>query len=602
MVLAEVWKREVVGLSRTYRFSSRRRPVVSIALIWVDSIVFNLVFFLFLKALILYPVRFSTIWHILVWGTVFVCWVVAFDRVRVWGRRARPVVLAAQLVLFFTVAGIVTGLSTIEASTKGFDWSWLRPEMIKTPWWLRMFIPMSPLFTIAFVAVVCVLMWRAVVTPRSWFLRLVPAGAVLVLVWLVVMAIKPVADPPLDPLHGQPRVNQLAFYLRIFVGPAVVFCVLVWLRWFTLAFRTVPFVLHMSLIALNYIGVLPVHSLRDSILGGSYQETLPAQVPGVTILYPGQDGPVDQSFRFLRRIAVTDDYLYANYGPTCGIYEIGRTGGEARKLEMSGLMRDLRVAPDNRTIWGLNWQYGDFVVFSPAPISISCYTDLFSLGFTTPYNMLLDGDRLFITNVTYPKVGEFVWEDPNDPCSLKLTRSIDFYKMGFTKFTDAAFGMHLDKRTNRLYVIVALVDGKYLGAMVEIDLDTFEILRNIKLTTGNHMFPIKGRDHVLVPSYYTADLHEVSLTTMEEVRTIVAKPNIVAIEHDAGRGLFYAVCRASGLLLVIDDRTGATLKSVYVGVKPEPLWYDTAADQLYVGSGSGILRIDLKRFLVASGS
>ena len=136
-----------------------------------------------------------------------------------------------------------------------------------------------------------------------------------------------------------------------------------------------------------------------------------------------------------------------------------------------------------------------------------------------------------------------------------------------------------------------------MGSMVEIDLTTFQITRSIELTTGNPIFPINGRDHVLIPSYYTSDLHEVSLITMEEVRTLVAEPNVVSLEHDERRGLFYALCHAPGLLLVIEDESGKTIKNVPVGAKPEPIWLDRESDQLFLGSGLGILQIDLKTFL-----
>ena len=157
--------------------------------------------------------------------------------------------------------------------------------------------------------------------------------------------------------------------------------------------------------------------------------------------------------------------------------------------------------------------------------------------------------------------------------------------------------MYLDRKNDRLYVIVGYMEDRNISAMVEIDLDTFRIARDIRLTAGNPIFPIEGRNNVLVPSYFTAEIHEVSLIDMTEVRTIKAGPNVVSLEHDRHRGLFYALCRAPGLLQIIEDERGEVIKEVAVGAKPEPLWFDRQVDQLFIGSGQGILQLDLKIFL-----
>ena len=77
-------------------------------------------------------------------------------------------------------------------------------------------------------------------------------------------------------------------------------------------------------------------------------------------------------------------------------------------------------------------------------------------------------------------------------------------------------------------------------------------------------------------------------------------PNILSMVYDRKRGLFYGLSRGSGMLAVIKDSTGETIKTAPVGAKPDPLWFDLDADKLILGSSLGILEIDLKRFLGGS--
>jgi hypothetical protein len=110
------------------------------------------------------------------------------------------------------------------------------------------------------------------------------------------------------------------------------------------------------------------------------------------------------------------------------------------------------------------------------------------------------------------------------------------------------------------------------------------------------LVPVHGRETLLIPSYYGDLIFEVSLPQLALVRTIRATPTISAIEQDEKRGLFYAISRTSGELLVIDDRRGEVINRFAVGAKPEAMRLDAAADQLFLGSAAGIFRVDLARF------
>jgi len=133
--------------------------------------------------------------------------------------------------------------------------------------------------------------------------------------------------------------------------------------------------------------------------------------------------------------------------------------------------------------------------------------------------------------------------------------------------------------------------------LVEIDLESFKIMSDLRLPAGTSIFPVEGTKSVLLPSYYYDEIYEVSLTDMEFIRTIEAEASIFSIEYDQKRGLIYATSRTSGHLQVIDYDSGKTLKKVAVGAKPEPLYFDRAMDRLYTGSKLGIIQIDLGEFL-----
>ena len=564
--------------------------------LWLDVLLFNLFYFLLVKALIFYPLAYSSAWQILLYGLVVLAILLATEGMMPWRDKPSAANLLVQVGIFFLFATIVTLLSNVEIAKKGMDFSWLRPEMIKVPYWIRLFVPLSPIFTVAYGLAVSALIWLAVKKPRSRALRLAPTLITLLLTWLVLKTFHPFGGIPLEPDTLPLRIEVIPMYFIMFVGPSVLFCVLMWAGWFSMVFRVAPLVFHMTLIFLNYVGVLPVQSIWDldpARTGRSLQTT---SIPGVTLLYPPPGANVDTSFLFQRKLVVTDRYVFVNYGPTCGVHAIDRQTRGSQTLPLKGLMRDLQLSPDKTQLWGINWFYGDFHVMSIEPFERQCTQDLFSFGLPTPYNMLVDGNRIFISNVTFPVVSMLTWRNPASPCSLQLEKSIDFYQSGYTKFTDAAFGMHLDKERNRLYVNVSLVEGKYLGALVELDIKTFRILREVKMTTAPPIFPLRGRNHVLIPSYYTSDLHEVSLDEMTIVRTLEAEPNLAALEHDEKRGLFYAISRASGLLVIIQDEGGETIREIPVGAKPEPLWFDRAQDQLFIGSAWGILQIDLPTF------
>jgi hypothetical protein len=252
---------------------------------------------------------------------------------------------------------------------------------------------------------------------------------------------------------------------------------------------------------------------------------------------------------------------------------------------------------DGKRICGSNWQDSKFLMIDPVTLAVRCALDLAKYNVFTPWEFIVFKERVYVSNVTYPMVTELYLNTDPGECNLTLGKNINFFEEGYTKLTDGAFGLYIDQTRNRLYVLVGMLEGKYLMGFVEVDMDTFKIQRDIRLPAGTTVFPVEGTDSVLLPSYYYGKVYEVSLSTMKLLRTIDAEPGIFSMEFDRKRNMIYASSRAAGVLLVIDYESGRTIKRVPIGAKPEPLYFDRNEDCLYVGSKLGILKISLDQFL-----
>ncbi len=566
-----------------------------VAFVWLDMVIVNLFLFFFIKSLIFHPLRMAYLSDIFLWGFFFVSAIVLLHFFQPWEKKRKHLSLILQLCLFFFFSFAIFKLSTIETTSKGTDFSWLRPEIIKTPMWLRMFIPMSPIFSLLFCVGITFLIRSAVKAPRNWWLGFIPSTAVALLIWLIFAKFSTfnVSSAPGDP------GSVIPIYIIMFVGPTIVFTAFIWLRFFHMAFRLVPLLFHTMLILLNYTSILPVQTIWDLVPFADERQAVIQNIPGAELLHPASSEKTNPTFSFLRKMIADKQNLYVLYGPTCGMYAIDRQTGRLNDLFIPGLMRDVTLSPNAENLWCLNWYFGDFIAVKRNPFHLICRQNLFDFGITTPYQLIFDDDRIFISNVTHPIVAQLSLQNPDNPCSLQLEKTIDFYENGFTRFTDGAYGLHFDKQRNRLYTIVGFMEDRFVSALVEIDPDTFTVTRNVWLTAGNPLFPLSDRPHALIPSYYTDEVHEVSLDSMKIIRTLHVVANLVTMEYDEKRGLIYGVSRASGLLAVIDYTSGNTLKKLFVGPKPEAMVLDRATDHLFIGSGLGIISIDLKKFLTA---
>ncbi|NLH50683.1 MAG: hypothetical protein GX444_19075 [Myxococcales bacterium] len=566
------------------------KPWAGWLFLFFDLLAFNALFYCFLKSLLFLPLGYSGPAAVLTWGALFTLELYLASRVRLLGKRLSLGGFFAQAALFLGVAGVVSLLARITPTGVDTDWSWLVPEIIKTPLWFRMFAKNSWLFTGAVSAVILGLMWTAVRSPRSRYLRVIPLAALLLVAWRIRIA------------FGETEKDDPVLYLVFFAGPVLVFAVLCFFRWYRLAFRAAPIMLHLLLVGLNYIGVLPVNSVYDWVPSHDGGKSYVERLPGATRLYAPTPQEARTSFLFARRIFPVGERLIFSYGPMgmTGIFSLDLKSGAVNRATLAGLVRDLKPSPDGRTLRGVNWQEAKFILLNAENLRPECACDLNPFRLKTPWEAEFDGDRAYISNVTFPILTELAVGENQNPCALTLRRTIDFHAQGYTRFTDGAFDIYVDAARRRLYLLVGMLGGEYQMGLVEVDLDEFRVLRDLRLPAGTAILPVPEKGTLLLPSYYYDRLFEVSPTEMKVRRVIAADPSVFSLAFDPQRNRIYTASRTTGKLAVIDYDSGRTLKHVPIGAKPEALYLDRAADCLYLGSQAGIIRIDLAAFLDAA--
>jgi hypothetical protein len=66
---------------------------------------------------------------------------------------------------------------------------------------------------------------------------------------------------------------------------------------------------------------------------------------------------------------------------------------------------------------------------------------------------------------------------------------------------------------------------------------------------------------------------------------------------DPVRDVVYATGYADGMLDAIDYKTGKTLASMCVGPKPSSMGLSPERGELFIGSGAGVLKVDVAKWL-----
>jgi hypothetical protein len=535
----------------------------------------NLLFFFFLKTALFFPVGLAPLIAVFGWGLGFYLALFFFARIRLWGERQSFRSLVPMALLSTGFVAIMVRLASVLPTGIDREASWIRVEMIKTPLWLAMHIRHAPLFCLVLILTMLTLILLSVRAPKGRapliFTAVFFAGVVAFTVFFLAGA-----------------GSHFVTYVILFIVPTGIFWLLMQLRAFRWAVLLVPLVFHSVVTGAFYAGLVPGHLGRVGQV---------ESIPGARVLHASSEIAGGLPFNHVRRLFLHGDRVYFSYGPMGGsrIAYVDRKTGESQGQYFPGLIRDATMSLDGRFVMALNWQQHQVMVLDADSLKLHCAADIGPLGLFTPWNFLVEPDRIYLTNMTLPTAAELVWEDA-DTCRISLSRSIHFREIGYTELTDGACSLYLDREKNRLYVTVAFLEGRYRVGLVEIDLETFTILRDLRLPGGIVTVRIPGTDRLLWTSYYYGMVHEVSLTTMKRVRVIRSDPTILAMAFDEKRGFAYGVSRTTGNLVVIDYETGMTIGRFFIGHNPEGLALDQLSDRLYVGGNLGILEIDLETF------
>jgi hypothetical protein len=159
---AERWKRRYRALfppdtatpeQAAARPGSPWRETVVLAL---DVVAFNVALYYFVRALLFAAAGIASGWTALAWAFGYAALVIALGWMPIAGRRQSPLQIKAFLNLGWAFAVILAMVSrvTVPSAMYQADFSWLVPEVIKTPLWAGMMASLSPIFVSAFVLAV----------------------------------------------------------------------------------------------------------------------------------------------------------------------------------------------------------------------------------------------------------------------------------------------------------------------------------------------------------------------------------------------------------------------------------------------------------------
>ena len=587
-------KSRYLSLPGLFALAKRAQPI---ALVWLDAICVSVLSLLLIRSIRLLDYGLTEIWQIPLLCAVLFAYLFFINRFLPWNPErspGRPWVHGGVILAFSLLIALLVPLDSIGRSIGliGAD-----REMITEAAWLTMFIPTAPFSFLMLFAPMSLLIGLAMRSPQSRFLRIFPFALLLLVIAQVLATYAPFELFLLSP--KPPVIPQALFMpaLLVFGLVPLLFAGLMNFGLFPSAFRLGPCLFHLVFFLFVTVGVVPVQSVYDPFPVKTEKGPATKMIPGVTVFYPPYGTTADDSFLFLDRMVLADRTLFLSYGPACGLYAIDLRTRGAQSLPLSGPLSDYHMAPDNRAVWGIDENSGSLLVADRDPFSVQCTVNLQSARLGRPTRLLVDGDIVYASGPDRPTLSRFVRSGPQDPCSLAENGTVDLSGAGALKVFGGAFFLHLDRAQNKLYALVDLKNSRRRMGLLEIDLQSLALERTALLPKGPRMAVAKGRDHVLIPTTYSGKVIEFSLSEMRVVRTIHAAPRISEIKHDKKRGLFYALCEASGKLLVINDDQGQVVRAIPVGLKARPMEYDETGDRLFVGSRLGILEIDLKTFL-----
>jgi len=370
-----------------------------------------------------------------------------------------------------------------------------------------------------------------------------------------------------------------------------------------LAARALLLLLAMDSLLPFYFGIVPYFSSDPGfekfvcrltpICDMEFSGDSESPAPGATRIFPRRGESPGFPMSFMRGFYYDGgrSLLFGTYGPTCGFIRLDVKTGRMEVMEYRSLIRYLWSDDNLDYILAPDWVNADMLVIRKQSFSIERVIDLFETGISVTMSMDSDDAYLYMLSTEPPALVRF------DRKSLRPAGMINFKKQGLTPYSNGAYAFALDKENGRAFVQLGMYDFAGKFRLVRINIANFKTEKWKDVHTGSILMTALPRARtVLMYDYYTNRVTEISEDTLETIRSFEGVTNCRAAAYDEGRGLLYMVGSGLGELAVIDYKSGKRIRNYYIGDKAGSMAYLPEEDKLFVGSGSGIYRVDLQVF------
>lgn len=346
-----------------------------------------------------------------------------------------------------------------------------------------------------------------------------------------------------------------------------------------------------ALVGMFYIGLVPLKfAFGDAV----------AKAPYIEKVFDPRNSDSDIAPMFFREMTVDPDgrFLYISYGPTSGIVKIDiRRKRLDSIIHIPGMMRFLWDGGGNDTgqIAGLDWLHADLHIFDKKPFRLSRTVDLLATDPTpSPFDFDIDTarGRMYIVNYELSGITTYTW-----PGMKKAARS-DFKKQGITPMDSGGQRIALDRARNKIYAVAGWTDWRQNYLILTINPDTLAIENKLQLpTAGLELSYCEQTGKLYSVDFYGNTLYEIEVPNLKVTRTLNVPLSSRNVVCDPKRDAIYATGYADGMFAALDYATGKTLARFAVGAKPSSMALLPEKGLLFIGSGAGILKIDVEKML-----
>ncbi len=326
--------------------------------------------------------------------------------------------------------------------------------------------------------------------------------------------------------------------------------------------------------------------------------------PGVTLLAVNHDTSCPIFARacstrlFPRNLAVDEKSrtIFAAYGATARAIQAGQPtllavdmgSGKTQWLpgtNSANQLRDLTLDPAQRLLAFSQWGSRLVSVYD-ADRRVRTHAipyRLFPHDDYVPASVLIDGDRVIVTQIWYPRIDVYSLRDDHRQAA------VDLYDKGAVGLGVQIGTAVMSRARRRLWVTL----GHLGDNILELDLDSLSIRRGIRLDAK---FPSSlsyddSRGRLYATSFHGSEIEVVDVASMKRVDVLEGVAGSRATLPDPARDVLYVSDYSRGEVLFVSLSAHRVMRVVQVGPKPGGL--ALAGGALYANTALGIARIQL---------